>query len=92
MFMELARGKNLGDIWFDLSIEARITVVTSLVELESRLFSLTFPASGSLYHTKDIQPGLERVEVPIADSAYDGHFCIGLDTSLSFWRGKRLNI
>ncbi|EUC48494.1 hypothetical protein COCMIDRAFT_87131 [Bipolaris oryzae ATCC 44560] len=92
MFMELVHGKNLGDIWFDLSIEARITVVTNLVELESRLFSLTFPASGSLYHTKDMGPGLKKVEVPIADSAYDGHFCIGSDTRLNMWRGKRLNI
>ncbi|KAF5854055.1 hypothetical protein GGP41_006854 [Bipolaris sorokiniana] len=41
MFMELAHGKNLCDIWFDLSTKARITVVTKLVESESRLFSLT---------------------------------------------------
>lgn len=53
---------------------------------------LPFPASGSLYHTKDMQPELERVEVPIVDSACDGHFCIIPNTKLSLWHGKRLNI
>ena len=39
-----------------------------------------------------MQPELERVEVPIVDSACDGHFCIIPNTKLSLWHGKRLNI
>jgi predicted Ser/Thr protein kinase len=54
LFMELVRGTNLGDIWFELSEKARITAVTKLVELETRLFALPFPASGSLYYAKDL--------------------------------------
>jgi hypothetical protein len=92
LFMELVRGTNLGDIWFDLSEKARITVVTNLVELESRLFSLAFPASGSLYYTNDVPSGFSRVDIPIADSACDTRFCIGPDTRLSLWHGKRLEI
>jgi hypothetical protein len=76
IFMELVRGTNLGDIWFDLSGKARITVVTKLVELESRLFALEFPASGSLYYTKDLQAGFSRFEGPIAKSARNSDFCI----------------
>ncbi|KAF2258835.1 kinase-like protein [Lojkania enalia] len=92
LFMELIRGTNLGDIWFDLSEKARITVITELVELESRLFALPFPASGSLYFTKDLQTGSSKVDIPIANSARDSHFCIGPDTRLGLWYGKRLNL
>ncbi|KAF1967449.1 hypothetical protein BU23DRAFT_602870 [Bimuria novae-zelandiae CBS 107.79] len=92
VFMELIRGTNLGDIWFDLSEKARITVVSKLVELESRMFALEFPASGSLYYTKDLQAGTRKVAVTISSSARDSGFCIGPDTRLALWHGKRGNI
>ncbi|KAL5394805.1 hypothetical protein PMIN06_008576 [Paraphaeosphaeria minitans] len=92
MFMELVRGTNLGDIWFDLSEKARITVVTKLVELESRLFALEFPACGSLYYTKDLQAAFRQVKVPIANSTRDNDFCIGPDTRLDLWHGRRSEI
>ncbi|PVI03036.1 phosphotransferase family protein [Periconia macrospinosa] len=92
IFMDLVRGTKLGDIWFDLSEKARITVITSLVELESKLFALRFPASGSLYHIKDLQSASSRVEVPLPDSTPNSDFCIGPDTRLSLWYGKRADI
>ncbi|KAI4948102.1 hypothetical protein J4E91_006095 [Alternaria rosae] len=92
IFMESIRGTNLGDIWFDLSGKARIAVVTKLVELESQLFALEFPASGSLYYTKDLPAGFSRVESPIAKYSRDSDFCIGPDTTLSMWHGKRGDI
>lgn len=92
VFMELARGKNLGDIWVDLSEKAIITVVTKLVELESRLFDLEFLASGSLYYTKDLQAGARAIKLPIASSTSDSNFCIGPDTRLALWHGKRADI
>lgn len=94
IFMELIRGANLGDIWFDLSEKARITVVTRLVELEleSRLFALSLPASGSLYYTKDLQARTTKVDIPMADASSDNSFCIGPDTRLALWYGKRFNI
>lgn len=48
LIKEMIGGTNLGDIWYELSEKARIEVVRKLVELESRLFGLQFPASGSL--------------------------------------------
>jgi hypothetical protein len=92
LFVELVRGTNLGDIWFDLSEKARITVVTKLVELESRLFSLTFPASSSLYYTKDLPAGFKKADVPNEESACDARFCVSIDTRLRLWHGKRLDI
>ncbi|KAF2459775.1 hypothetical protein BDY21DRAFT_369724 [Lineolata rhizophorae] len=54
VFVELVGGTNLGDIWFDMPEKARITIITKLVELESRPFALRYPASGSLYYVKDV--------------------------------------
>ncbi|KAF1960978.1 hypothetical protein CC80DRAFT_523199 [Byssothecium circinans] len=92
LFMELMRGTNLGDVWFDLPEKARIRVVKKLVELESRLFALPLPASGSLYYAKDLKVGFNKVDVPVADSAGQSRFCVGPETRLDLWYGKRLNI
>lgn len=89
IFMELVRGSNLGDIWFDLSEKARITVVTRLVELESRLFTLPFPASGSLYYAKDLGVETEKIALLTSETSPESCFCVGPDTRLSLWYGRR---
>ncbi|KAB8277333.1 kinase-like domain-containing protein [Aspergillus minisclerotigenes] len=90
IFMELVQGQNLGDIWFTLSEQERITLVTKLVQLESRLFGLRFPASGSLYYYDDLPAHDYPVIVPSPNSTC--RFCIGPDTSLGLWYEKRLNL
>ncbi|CEO60417.1 Putative Mitochondria protein Fmp29 [Penicillium brasilianum] len=55
IFMEPVRGQNLGGIWYTLSERERRELVARIVQLESRLFELQFPASGSLYFCKDYQ-------------------------------------
>jgi hypothetical protein len=95
LFMEFVHGTNLGDIWFDLPEKARIHVVTKLVELESRLFALRFPASGSFYHQKDMQAlGSMGNPIPLAtaDRTADSGFCIGPELTLGLWYGKRLSL
>jgi hypothetical protein len=69
--------------------KARITIITRLVELESRLFALRFPASGSLYYTKDLQARSNKIDIPTAYSARESRFCIGPDTTFGLWYGKR---
>jgi hypothetical protein len=90
IFMEFNRGINLGDIWFELGETARIAVVRRLVELESRLFSLTFPASGSLYYSRDLDAATDRIEMACGPPSENGPFCIGPDTTLALWYGNRL--
>ncbi|KAL7773215.1 hypothetical protein CFE70_003179 [Pyrenophora teres f. teres 0-1] len=92
IFMELVRGANLGDVWFDLPEKARKTVVTKLVQLESQLFTLQFPGSGSLYYAKDLDADVQRTNVPVADNVSVEGFCVGPDTSLHLWYGKRLSL
>ena len=90
IFMEFNRGINLGDIWFELGETARIAVVRKLVELESRLFSLAFPANGSLYYSRDLDAATDRIELASEPPSKNGPFCIGPDTTLALWYGNRL--
>lgn len=90
IFMEFVQGINLGDIWYTLSGQERRTIVSKLVQLESRLFGLQFPASGSLYYCDDLPKIDGRIIVPSPSSAR--LFCIGPDTSLALWYGKRLDL
>lgn len=85
MFMELvgSTGSNLGDIWLDLTEPNCLQFARSLVELESRLFNIKLPAYGSLFYTKDLPAHIRKVQVP------DTPFCIGPDTAVPFWFGRR---
>lgn len=89
IFMELVRGKNLGDIWFDLPEKPRINMVSRIAELEARLFALSFPASGSLYYTKDLDAATRKVDVPAPNGSCKDGFCVGPDTRLRLWYGRR---
>lgn len=62
--MELVQGKNLGDVWYTLSEQARRTIVTKLVHLEPRLFGLRFPASGILYYCDDLPDQGNQIVFP----------------------------
>ena len=90
MFIEFIHRTNLGDIWFDLPENARIKVVKNLVKLESSLFNLKFPASGSLYYKKDLDLSTQVAVPSMFSSASE--YCIGPDTSLHLWYGKRLGL
>ena len=90
IFMEFVQGRNLGDIWYTLSEEERRKVVRQIVRLESRLFALQFPASGSLYYYDDLPTHDDRFVVSCPHSTR--RFCVGPDTSLSLWFGKRLDL
>ena len=92
IFMEVSAGTNLGDIWYELGEKARTTVVRRLVELETRILSLGFPASGSIYYSGDLDASLDRVEIDVDTFSSKGPFCIGPDTTLALWFGNRLSL
>lgn len=83
--MEKLPGQPIGDSWFELSEEQRLQVLHSVVQLESKLFNIHLPASGSIYYAHDLDLDTERVEV--IESR--GQFCVGPYTGLRWWFGKR---
>lgn len=92
IFMELVRGTDLGDIWFQLSENAISILIDQIVELERKLSSLQFPASGSLYYVKDLPPKFSCVPLPSTGGTREDRFCIGPDTRLELWYGKRKSL
>lgn len=89
IFMAFQHGTNLGDIWFELGENARIGIVRKLVELETRLFSLQFPASGSLYYRSDLETTFPRIDIETPTSSDKRAFCVGPDMTLALWYGGR---
>jgi hypothetical protein len=59
-----------------------------IVKLESKLFSIQLPASGSIYYTRDLDRSTPKVDV----FGLDGQFCVGPYTGLRWWYGKRAEL
>ncbi|KAF9490355.1 hypothetical protein BDN71DRAFT_193600 [Pleurotus eryngii] len=85
IFMEYVRGTKLSDVWMELKEPDIVSVLRQLVQLESRMMSITFPAGGSLYHAKDLEKMTRRKVIPLDDEA----FCVGPDVRLHMWYGRR---
>ena len=85
IFMEFVEGIQLSNIWFDLKEENIISITRQFAELESKMMSVVFPAGGSLYYTRDLEKVAGRPGIPLED----GRFCVGPDTRLLLWYGRR---
>ncbi|KAF8961537.1 protein kinase subdomain-containing protein PKL CAK Fmp29 [Flammula alnicola] len=91
IFMQFVEGTSLGDVLSDLGEGDIISILRQLAELESKMMSIAFPAGGSLYFIEDL--------VNVAGSAFgptrpgvalkDKRFCVGPETSLPLWYGRR---
>jgi hypothetical protein len=85
ILMEKLPGKPLGDAWYDLSQQELFKVLYQVVEFEAKLFNTPFPASGSIYHTRDLSPGTSKIDIP----GFDGELCIGPFVGLEWWLDGR---
>ena len=69
--MEFMRGTKLSDVWMELDEPDIVSVLRQLTQLESCMMSISFPAGGSLYYTKDLEKkGTERTSIPLNDDRY----------------------
>ena len=91
IFMEFVRGTNLSDVWFELGEGEIVEIAEQLATLESTMMSIAFPAGGSLYYTEDLENLTARVSGPAGPgiTLEDKRFCVGPDTSLPVWYGRR---
>jgi len=60
---EKAEGVPLGNLWFQWSKESQLSLVTELVNLETKLASVSFNKHGCIYYKTD----LENIGVPTMD-------------------------
>lgn len=85
IIMEKLDGTPLGDIWYSMTPKVQHKVIRQIVEWETRLMSLNFPACGSIYYHKDL-PSEKTIPLP---GQQDAAFCVGPIAHYSWWRGER---
>ncbi|GJJ07193.1 hypothetical protein Clacol_001393 [Clathrus columnatus] len=85
IFMEFVKSTCLSDLWFDLTEEDIISITRQLAELELKMMSIAFPGGGSLYYTKDLEKVTTGPGIPLEDE----RFCVGPDTRIPLWYGRR---
>lgn len=81
IIMEKLDGIPLGDMWYSMTTKEQHKVVKQIVEWETRLMSLEFPACGSLYYHKNL-PSEKKISLS-AQSEVD--FCIGPVAHYRWW-------
>lgn len=89
VFLEFSPGRNLGSLWVDMDEHDRHRFVKSLVKMESRLFNICLPGSGSLYFRRDLTMVPTKLAVDSGESSSPDSFYIGPSTSLQLWYGRR---
>ncbi|KAI5120426.1 hypothetical protein M0805_006925 [Coniferiporia weirii] len=85
IFMEFIRGTKLSDVWLELGESDIISILRQLVQLESQMMSISFPAGGSLYYAHDLEKVAAKAAIPLKNE----RFCIGPETRLPMWFGRR---
>lgn len=90
IIMEKVLGNELGNLWYSMTEAQRLKAVFQIVKLESLLFSIDVPASGSIYYEHDLPHGVNYKEIPLAGGA--GKFCIGPDAHYKWWHNKRSSL
>ncbi|KIO03722.1 hypothetical protein M404DRAFT_9474 [Pisolithus tinctorius Marx 270] len=77
--------------FFGLGEGEIISISHQLAELESKMMSIAFPAGGSLYYTEDLENAARSPSWPTRSgiTLENKSFCVGPDTSLRLWCGRR---
>ncbi|KAF9068225.1 kinase-like domain-containing protein [Rhodocollybia butyracea] len=84
IFMEYMSGTKLSDVWVELEESDIVSVLHQLVQFESRMMSIPFPAGGSLYYTDDLVK-IGKTGIPLNDK----RFSVGPDARVHMWFGRR---
>ncbi|KAG6806353.1 hypothetical protein H0H92_011614, partial [Tricholoma furcatifolium] len=90
IFTQFIPGTRLDKLWYNLGEEEIISITRQLVQLESQLMSIPFPAGGNLYYTKDLENAPRSPSAPLGITLEsDRRFCVGPDTDFYLWSGER---
>ena len=88
ILMEFVHDSKLSEVWPSLGDEEVISVIRQLTQIEARIMSQSFPAGGSLYFTEDLEKVAPGLGVPLEDK----RLCVGPDTKLALWYGRRAGL
>lgn len=90
ILMEIVQGRELSEIWLHLTPQERIKLVSQIVEMEALLFLIRLPTNGSIYHSRDLEPEVERINISATDES--GDFCFGPDCHYRWWYRERASL
>jgi len=62
--MERAEGRELVDTWYTMTFKERMAMIEKMVEIESILLNIKFPANGSLFFRDTLNTGARSVNLP----------------------------
>jgi aminoglycoside phosphotransferase (APT) family kinase protein len=57
MIMEKVSGNELGNLWYTMTEEQRLKMLFQIVKIETLLFTIELPGSGSIYYEHGLPPG-----------------------------------
>ncbi|KAF9059859.1 protein kinase subdomain-containing protein PKL/CAK/Fmp29 [Rhodocollybia butyracea] len=86
ILMEFMKGTNLSDVWLEMGESDIVSVLRQIAQLESKMMTISFPAAGSLYYPHDLEKVTGSKGIPLRKNKC---FCVGPDTRISMWHGRR---
>lgn len=85
MLLEKLEGIPLSDQWFSMDTKTRVKVMRQIVDMERRFMSIQFPASGSLYHRRDLDSS--QHSIPVSDD-----IVVGPTAQHEWWYRERASL
>ncbi|KAI1952754.1 hypothetical protein LOZ12_002321 [Ophidiomyces ophidiicola] len=91
LILEKIEGKPLSDQWFTMDTKICVKIMRQIVELEARFMSLSFPASGSLYYQRDLNP-CDRIHSIEGGPGDTDQFVVGPTAQHAWWYRERARL
>ncbi|KAI9733948.1 MAG: Phosphotransferase enzyme [Cirrosporium novae-zelandiae] len=91
---EEVKGKHPTEVWDDMELEDKLSIIEDIVEMERKFLSISFSISGAIYYASDCFEGCERAEVtsdtPMSvKEDVKNRFVIGPTVEREFWEKER---
>lgn len=85
MLLERLEGTPLSGQWFSMDTKTRVKIMRQIVNIERQFMSISFPASGSLYHRRDIDSSQHFI--PVSDD-----IVVGPTAQHEWWYRERASL
>lgn len=94
IIQEKASGVKLGTLWYQWPREAKLKLITQVVDIEKALMKIPFSKLGSVYFKEDLRSLAGNAQDLEGISEYLERFAIGPLTSTDLWTdaGKDMKI
>ncbi|KAM5441111.1 hypothetical protein MferCBS31731_003899 [Microsporum ferrugineum] len=92
IIMEKAKGNALSEIWYQLPRPKKFEYIKQVVQIESKLLSVTFPEYGCIYYKKDLPLKHQHKHQTTLQGDSMNKFCIGPVVDPELWSGERSNL